>query len=33
MNNKLKNYTNKLLENLKKELFIQDIETIYGVLI
>ena len=31
--NSLKNYTNPLLENLKKEKFIQDLDIIFGVLI
>ena len=31
--NWLKNYTHKLLENLKKEQFILDLKTIFGVLI
>ena len=31
--NKLKNYINPLLENLKKETFILDLEIIFGVLI
>ena len=29
----LRNYTNQLLENLKKEQFIQDLKAIFGVLI
>ena len=31
--NSLKNYTNPLLENFKKEKFIQDLKIIFGVLI
>ena len=31
--NSLKNYTNPLLENLKKEKFIQDLKIVFGVLI
>ena len=33
MNNQLKNYTNQLLENLKKEKAIPDLKIIYGELI
>ena len=32
IDNQLKNYTNQLLETLKKEQFIQDLKTIFGVL-
>ena len=33
MKNYLKNYTNQLLENFKKEQFILDLKIVFGVLI